>query len=61
MVFGCIIVLLGQAVMSSCNASMMRLSDDKFRYAAELAFMNIFLAACPAGIVGFVLKRHITI
>jgi ammonia channel protein AmtB len=60
MVFGTIILVVGHAILNACGASSFRLSDDDFRYAAELAFMNSFLAASSSGIVAFILKRHAT-
>ena len=59
MVIGTFIVVIGWSMLNACGYGTHSLNSVSGRYAAELAFMNTFLAGSFSGFISFILKRHV--
>lgn len=61
MVIGTFIVVIGWSLLNACGYGTHSLNSVAGRYAAELAFLNTFLAGSFSGFISFILKRHVVI
>lgn len=58
MVIGTFLVIIGWSLLNACGYGKHSLNSVDSRYAAELAFLNTFLAGSFSAFISFVLKRH---
>jgi ammonia channel protein AmtB len=61
MVIGTLLTILGFAFLNACGYGSHSLNSFDGRYAAEIAFLNTFLAGSCSGFLCFLFKRHIVI
>ncbi|TNV84072.1 hypothetical protein FGO68_gene17622 [Halteria grandinella] len=61
MVIGTLLTILGFAFLNACGYGSHSLNSFDGRYAAEIAFLNTFLAGSCSGFLCFMFKRHIVI
>jgi Amt family ammonium transporter len=61
MVIGTFLIVIGWSLLNSCGYGYHSMNSVEGRYAAELAFLNTFLAGSVTAFITFILKRHIVI
>lgn len=61
MIIGTLLTGIGFAMLNSCGYGSHSINSFDGRYAAEVAFMNTFIAGSFSGFLSFMLKRHIVI
>jgi Amt family ammonium transporter len=61
MVLGTLLTILGFSFLNACGYGSHSLNSFEGRYAAEIAFLNTFLAGSCSGFLCFLFKRHIVI
>lgn len=59
MVLGTFLSIIGFSMLNACGSGQHSLNSFEGRYAAEIAFLNTFIAGSASGILCFLLKRHI--
>lgn len=59
MVVGTFMTVIGWAMLNSAGAGHHSLNSVDGRYAAELAYLNTFLAGSTCALICFVFKRHV--
>ena len=59
MVIGTFLIMIGWSLLNALGYGQHSLNSLEGRYAAELAFLNTFLAGSCSGLLCFVFKRHI--
>ncbi len=61
MVIGTFLTVIGFAMLNACGYGQHSLNSFNARYAAEIAFLNTFIAGSTSAFICFMLKRHISI
>jgi len=59
MVLGTFIIVIGWAMLNGSGYGTHSINSVSARYAAELAFLNTFIAGSFSGFVAFMMKRHV--
>lgn len=61
MIIGTFLTVLGFVMLNSCGYGQHSLNSFKARYAAEIGFLNTFIAGSISSFICFMLKRHIVL
>lgn len=61
MVVGTLLVTIGWSMLNGCGTGPHSLNSVGSRYAAEVGFLNTYLAGSASSMVAFLLKRYIVV
>lgn len=61
MIIGTMIIAIGWAMLNACGSGSHSINSVGSRYAAEIGFLNTYLAGSASSAVAFILKRFIVI
>ena len=61
MVIGTFLTVIGFSMLNACGYGQHSLNSFEARYAAEIAFLNTFIAGSTSAFICFMLKRHINV